>query len=416
MENKIIMMENFLKSSWGIPMANRKRNKSDGIFCNSTNNDMQSEYVKNYIELCQAMNAIITTQQVELKYMSSQDYNDYIELLGKARSAASGTVLSLNTKLGDMSGITIELLDSLESLFENAMKLAQELQKETPTILVEEAKKDLKLNINTCISKLVMLVNYLQGLVEGLDKCKNTFPQQEQQMKEISQKLKKISSYDGDKVKKLKSDINGMRDEISSLSAAIAGLGLADLTGLLLGVLALAGAGPAGLFAWIFVGAVIAVSTTYIVLDAKKIKDLNAQIKANLKEVSDYEADIVLVDQQALAFQEFSTKLTRLQNGMEFIISAWKGVIDDLNDMKTLMDTSIKNISKSEWEVIEENLNTAVNKNKDLKARVKQYDISDVKFTDAKMEVGMSQDEIKNTIDKAGKMTVDAYINKVLAS
>lgn len=90
-----------------------------------------------------------------------------------------------------------------------------------------------------------------------------------------------------------------------------------------MGIVAAVAAFPVGALTWLLLGPVIAVATTYIVLDAEKIKADKDLIDQDEKEITDLTADVSTLHILSKNFAAMSTQTVAIEDSLKAILAEW---------------------------------------------------------------------------------------------
>jgi hypothetical protein len=201
-----------------------------------------------------------------------------------------------------------------------------------------------------------------------------------------------------------------MNSEISSLTAAIVGLAIADAAALTLSVVAVAVAGPFGAVTWIFTGAAIAAATAYIVIDSLKIKSLQAEISQTQKAMDDYTADIAALQLTSNTFANLSKQASAVEANLQYILTVWQSLNEDLREMALEMKDADSKYSSEDWEAIKADFQVAINLWNSFIGQVRIYKISDISGNTCRLTPGMSQQEVDKAVKAGAKVSLINYL------
>ena len=233
------------------------------------------------------------------------------------------------------------------------------------------------------------------------------------QLTQLANLMTQDKEADSGKIKELEDLIDKADNEIDNLTAEIVGFGIVDAAAITLAIVAVAAAGPLGMVTWIFLGAAVAVATTYIAIDASKIKAIKKDIEAKEDEIGQYNAAITILVEQAKKYQEMSNCFKDIQDNLKDIVAEWEKISGGLGEMQNEIENASKDYDTSDWQSVKTDFENAQEKCEAVKGSIKNLDISSLQAAKAELHIGMSEQEVKTAIEEAGTIPVVDYISKL---
>lgn len=401
MRKNIVFMKDFVDFGWNMPIAN--------VYAmDSVKTNVQTDYVEKLIEINQFMIGILKSE-IPAIYPVPAHMCEYAEQLKIAQASALTWNSTINAHLLSVPKNCIENLNDLKDLFEKAICDVKSLQEDLTS---EYVKKQLTNKIGQSKNGIENMIEEVQTLINKLKSFHSDMPAQAKALEQIASLMSEDSKTDVKKVKDLQDAIQNMNDEIKSLTGAIVGLGIADGAAFVLSGLALL-AGPIGMLTWIFTGAAIAVATTVIVLNSIKISNLNETIHNKENEAGEYNTAIATLNEQANMYKDLANQILSLQESLSFMISEWRKIITGLDEIESEILTASNDYDKEDWESVGTDFEQAKQKCEAIIEPIKKLDISNLQGTDAKIEIGMTEEEIKRAMENAKTESIVDYIRKI---
>lgn len=208
-------------------------------------------------------------------------------------------------------------------------------------------------------------------------------------------------------IDKLQSDINAIQDEINSLNKDLIGYAIGLGGSVLLGVITL----PLGPVAWLFFGGAIAALSYAVDLTKKKIKDAENKIAGDEALKDQRKNDMVQLKQYEKSFQDLADEIKILKSSMETVFGAWDVLSDNVITALEDLNKAINATSTPDYELIVQDLDNTIKEWNNITSNAKDVTL-DMKFSNAKIEVGMSPDEVEAAIAKSDVVNIVDFYTK----
>lgn len=337
------------------------------------------------------------------------DYEAFITELTTAKSKAmyfSDSILANMEELpGQILGYNGIFSDAIAEALTDVNTLKTNPQNQT-------AKSDLVDTLTILSKKLGVFLSEVTDLYNRLSTYSTDLPVQAAELTELANTAAAGQNVDTAKLAVLNTDIQNLRDEISSLTAAIIALSITDGIALTLGAIAVIAAGPIGMVTWIFLGAAIAAATTFIAIDATKIKDDQDKITSDLTDTDAYTTDAATLQTCADTYTELSKSAVSVQENMKRIMDAWNEIISDINDTIGHIQNAESEIDQSVWTDIETELDSALSEWTELMADLTPLNVT-ISGNTAQLKVGMNSNDVGTAVQNATTMDFTDYLNSV---
>lgn len=366
------------------------------------------EYKNNVILVSQYVSGVMNSSLPVLQ-APVPDWQTYETAYLSAKSSAMEWVNTVLERLNTVPGNILSYNDTVQRLFNEAIADTDKLIKDPSD---KTARDFLLSEINTAIRKMTFFSNEITDVIRTLQSFKETLPQQAADLQTIADAAMQDQRADEKQIKALQQKIDAANDEIKSLTAAIVALGIADGVAVTLGVVAVAAAGPIGMVTWIFLGAAVAVASVYIAIDAAKIKALKAEIEQEQKTMSAFTADVAALANTANVFQQFADQAQAIEDNLQRIVDAWQAVNTELQAVESDLTDASEDYTAEQWQEVKEDLEHAQADWNTFTAGLGQLDIQVLGNT-AKLELGMSSEDVEAAVNSGETTDFITYINQV---
>jgi hypothetical protein len=421
---KVAFMKDYVNSNWtaasnqaakhygGLSLLPRpiRPEGTRRIFEAKSGGQLQSEYAKNLLAI---NNYIVSLASMNIPPMnpSPDHYGDYMKLFANVKASAVTWNNEINVQLLSAPKVTIRSLTTFQLLLDEIIDTAKKLQANPGSAYLNDT---ITSDIAYAKTGIAPIIKRIEDLEKSMDSFHNDMPEQVKQLKKIAELMLSDKGTDEAQVKKIQADIDDLNSQISSLTAAIVGLGIADAAAISIGAFALfAGAGPIGIAISVFAGIAVAVATTYIALDGIEIKNCKKKIEQDMKDLTQWDAVIIVLQEQSDLFTKLAEEMTALQDNLKLMIQCWKEIENGLNEAEKEILAGGQDYDKKDWESVEKDFQSAKEKTAEIIENVKSYAITNLEGTTAKLTVGMSADEVKAAIDAAETMPITDYIRQL---
>lgn len=403
MKKKIVFMQEFAQSKERLMGANVVSAAPVGVLT------PQEEYTKNVAEVNSYIAGILKSGIPSISPVPDH-YAEFSKEYMKAQSKAmlwndivGKSLLTLPT--------TVQIrLANLEKLFTEAVKCSEKLIK-TPTD--SYLKETLSQDIDDSIDGVDFLIELVKGLLISLTQYKDDLPEQAKILSNISKLALEDKGIDKTKVAELNKKITEMKNEVSSLTAAIVGLGIADGVAITLGVVALFI--PFGWVATIFLGVAAAVATTYIVLDSLKIKELNKAIKVTAETIGEYNTAVAQLQNLSEDFAKLALTATQVIDNVKYVLAQWNMIRNELEVMQTEIKEASSSYEAEDWASTKKDFEAAQAKSAELIKDVAVLKLDSMLGTTATLEAGMSPDGVAKSMAAGKQMPFVKYADTLRA-
>ena len=246
---------------------------------------------------------------------------------------------------------------TITQLLANAKTQAQTLQADPSNkTALDTLNTDLS-NVNSTFS---LVVTFITGALNAIKSFKDELPAIATNLQTIADDSTKAASADQAQIDKLNQDIDTLHAEIKSLTASIVALGIADGIALTLGTVATIAAFPEGALVWFVLGPVVAVATTYIVIDGLKIKTDNAAIKADEAQITGLTADVSTLHVLSKNFAAMSAQTVEIESNLQAILNEWQILQTDVNTAVNDIKTAVADAGSANFAAVGVELDGAI--------------------------------------------------------
>jgi hypothetical protein len=367
-----------------------------------------TQYQTNVLAVSQYVSGVMNSKLPTLLNPVT-DWDDYVTAYVAAKSAAMSWVDNVLEQLNTVPNTIIGYNTAVQGLFQNSIQLANRLIVDPGD---QSAKGFLLGNINLSISQMAYYESLVSGVMQRLQSFKDTVPQQASNLRAIADLATQDQRVDQDQINSLSQDISNANAEINSLTAAIVGLAIADGVAVILGVVAVAVAGPIGMVTWIFLGAAVAAATTFIVIDSIKINELKHLIEAKQASMDSYTADVAALVNTTTVFQQFADQAAAIEDNLQQILAAWNQINTELEKVQNDLNTASSDYTATQWQAVKDDFVAALNDWNTVIADVGKLNIV-VQANTAQLTLGMSSSDVQAAMAQGTTTDFMSYIKKV---
>lgn len=368
----------------------------------------QTSYKQNVVEVNTLMTSVLTSCLPTLN-QNPPDWNEFISAYEQANGEALNWVNSVMARLLDVPQEVLGYNAIISQVLQDAKVQAQTLiaQPSNPTALAM-----LNQDLNALTSQLALVTSFIAGAVAALQQSRDSLPDMAAQLQTIADRSTQDASADQAQIDQLNSDIAALKADIKSLTAAIVALGIADGVALTLGVAATIALWPAGALTWFVLGPIVAVATTYIALDAEKIKADQASIQAKLGQITGITADVATLHVLAGNFADLASQSEAVQTSLQAILAEWQTLESEVGMAVSDIRSALADASGSNFNAVLADLNDAIDEWNAAYAQAGSLQL-DLQVNDAQLEYGMSSAQVQTALAAGQTFGLIEYYNNV---
>lgn len=399
--------ERFVEMKRFMRLFNARLQQNDMLLHSTTvgSENFKESYTKNFLAVCQYV-AAVNKSGLPALVNPVPAWEEFSTLLVEAKAATLEWTNSVAVNLQSLPHSILRKNGEMTKLFDEAIQLCEKLIENPRSSRIEELHDtidDLLRNIESINSRLTDLLSLLEDYHDSL-------PVQAEKLQNLADKSLMAKEVDEKKVKELKLLVTKAKAEISSLSAAIAGMSVAIAASILISVVAVATAGPVGCLSFVFTGIVIGTSIAYIVMDAKKIEALKDQISQTQNSMDDYTADAAALQLLADGFNDLAKQAADMEGSVKFIVRAWEAMRNDLQVINSEVKHAQDLWAEQEWAAMKQDFEEAAILWKQFIEKAGLYDLDNVKACNCNLELGMSEEDVKAAVEKNGTIDLIDYL------
>lgn len=276
------------------------------------------------------------------------------------------------------------------------------------------AKNSLMTDLHLLSINFTQFSAMTQPLIDSLEGQATVFDQDAQTMQTIADQALQTVGTDQKKINDLNKMISDLQNDIKSRSAAIAGGVFVTIAGIVIGVVAIVLApatGGVSLALLVPAGLIIAGGVAIIALNAIAIQNDKTAIDQLNTQITNYGADILLLQSMASTLNGFASQVDTLKNALGAIVQPWQSAEDYfISTINTL--SSIENATSSDWQQINNELQDILVNWNSLMNNVSQLQMS-AQVSSAKLTVGMSENDVQQALNAAPKVDLIQYLTTV---
>jgi hypothetical protein len=368
--------------------------------------DPHATYIQNYVEVCNYVSAVNKTE-LPVLLKAPAHWDEYQKSLIDAKAASLKWVNEIAANLKELPE---ELMDSNEEVLNLFQKAIDHCNKLIVDPTDEYTRKKLKQDIDNSLEEIHDLSTKIERVIQRMSDFRDTLPLQAANLKHIADLAMQDEKVDLEKIAELEKKIDEINSEISSLTGAIVGLSIAMGAALIISIVAVAAAGPFGMLTWIFTGAAVAVAATFIAIDSIKLKALKKEVETLQNDMDDYTTDVATLQASAKAFQELADKAVAIDDNLKYILDIWTALENDLAQISKEIEVSGEKYNSDDWTGVKTGFENATVLWNQFQEEVKLCSLEDMCGNTAKLDIGMSSEEVKQQLDAGKNVELIEYL------
>jgi phage host-nuclease inhibitor protein Gam len=370
----------------------------------------QNTYKQNVITVNTMITSVLSSSLPTLQ-TNPPDWNDFVTAYVQANSDALGWVNNVMARLLQVPTDVQNYNSVITTILQDAQNQANALiQNPNNTIALAVLNMDLT-NLSVQINNVV---TFISGAVTSIQKFQNTLPNMATQLQTIATKSANDAKADQAQINQLLSDIQSLQNEISSLTAQIVGLAIADGIALTIGVVTTIALWPVGALVWFVMGPAVAVATYYIAMDGIQITADKNKIASDQSQITGLTADVATLNVLAQNYSQMATQATAIETNLQAILNEWLTLESDINaaivDIRTAMaDTNSKNFT-----AVANDLSDAVTEWNAAYTQAGALYL-DLNVNNAQLQIGMSSSQVQSKLATGSTVNILQYYNNLQA-
>ncbi len=368
----------------------------------------QNTYKQNVAAVNTLVTSVLASSLPTLN-QNPPDWQDFVNAYEKANSDALNWVNDVMARLLDVPDEVRGYNNIISQLLQNAKTQADTLVSNPSD---QSALDTLNQDLSSLSSQLNLITTFISGAVTSIRNFQDVLPDMATQLQSIATKSTQDAQADQQQIDKLNADIASLQSEIKSLTAAIIGLAIVDGVALTIGVVATIALWPVGAAVWFVLGPAIAVATTYIALDAEKIKADKAAIAADQQEITGLTADVSTLHILANNFAAMASQTEEIEANLQAVLQEWQNLESDVNAAITDIRTAISDAGSADYNAVVTDINNAITEWNETYAQAGDLHL-DLQVNNAKLEIGMSSDQVKSAMAQADTIGIIEYYNNI---
>ncbi|WP_439887246.1 hypothetical protein ACSX1C_17720 [Pseudomonas sp. MBLB4123] len=370
--------------------------------------EAQASYKQNVVEVNTLMTSVLTSSLPTLN-QNPPDWNEFISAYEQANGDALNWVNNVMARLLDVPQEVLGYNGVITQVLQDAKAQAQALieQPSNPTALAT-----LNQDLNALSSQLALVTSFIAGAISALQQSRDNLPDMARQLQSIADRSTQDANADQAQIDQLNADIAQLKADIKSLTAAIVALGIADGVAITLGVAATIALWPVGAAVWFVLGPAVAVASTYIALDAEKIKADQASIQAKLGQITGITADVATLHVLAGNFADLASQSEAIETSLQAILAEWQTLESDVNAAITDIRSALADAGGSNFDAVLNDLNQAIAEWNAAYAQAGSLQL-DLQVNNAQLEYGMNAAQVQAVLASGQNFGLIEYYNNV---
>lgn len=373
-----------------------------------SNADAQNAYLQNVIAVNTLMNSVLSSQ-LPTPSVKPPDWTDYCNAYEQANNDALYWVNTVMSRL-------LNVPDSVKGFNTIISALLTDAQSQSETLINAPDNNVALSMLNTDLTEiskeLALVTQFLTGAISALENFSGKLPDMASQLQTIAIDSAQDAQADQEQIDTLKNSIAQLQSDISSLTASIVALGIADAAAVTLGAVAAVAAWPVGTLTWLFLGPAVLVSSTYIALDSAKITADKAQISQDQEKITGLTASVATLQLLADNYAQMAAQTQVIEENMNTILAQWQILENDVNAAITDTQEAISDSSSAKFNEVNMDMSAAILEWNAAYSQACTLTIT-INVNNAQLEPGMSSDEVQTAMNGATTTDVISYFNNV---
>jgi chromosome segregation ATPase len=370
----------------------------------------QASYKENVVEVNTLMTSVLTSNLPTLN-QTPPDWQAFIAAYEQANGDALNWVNNVMARLLNVPQEVLSYNAVISQVLQDAKTQAQTLVSQPSN---QVALNVLNQDLNTLTGQLALVTSFITGAISSLQTSSDTLPDMATQLQTIATKSTQDANADQQQIDDLNAQITQLKADIKSLTAAIIGLGIADGVAITLGVTATIALWPVGAAVWFVLGPAVAVASTYIALDAEKIKADQASIQAKLGQITGVTADVATLHILANNFADLANQSETIQTSLQAILAEWQTLESEVNAAVTDIRTALSDVGGANFTAVLNDLDEAIDEWNSAYAQAGSLQL-DLQVNTAELEYGMSSSQVQASLASGQNIGLIQYYNNPTA-
>lgn len=368
----------------------------------------QTTYKQNVVAVNTVMTSVLTSSLPTLK-QSPPDWSDFVAAYEQANGDALNWVNNVMARLLNVPQEVLGYNTVISQVLQDAKTQAQSLVAQPSN---QVALAALNQDLNTLTSQLGLVTSFIVGAINALQQSSDSLPDMARQLQSIADKSTADANADQSQIDALNQKISQLKDDIKSLTAAIVALGIADGVALTLGIAATIAAWPFGAVVWFVLGPVVAVATTYIALDAVKIKADQDSIQTLLGQITGITQDVSTLHVLANNFADLANQSEAIESALQAVLAEWQTLENEVNAAVTDIRSAMSDTSSANFTAVLNDLTQAISEWNQAYAQAGSLQL-DMQVNNATLQYGMSSAQVQSTLASGQTTDLITYYNQI---
>ena len=366
-----------------------------------TLSDVQAAYKQSVIFVNTEATGVYSSQLGVLNTLPP-DWQDFVTAHQNAQADALDWINNVMARLLTVPASVQNYNGTISAALQDAKLQAQALIA-NPTNA--GAKSALISDLNLVKSQVSLVLAFVSSTLSSLQSYQNKVPDMAQQLQTIANKSSADAGADQKKIDDLNAAIDQLKSDIKSLTAAIVALSIADGIAITLRVVATIAAWPVGALTWLVLGPAVAVATTFIALDAVKIKNDKALIESKQNEITGITQDVAVLQGMAKQYGDFAAQTAEVQSNLENVLAEWQTLDNEVTSAVNDIQAAIADQQAPNYQ------------DQAIAAWTAAYNqagslIIDINVNNAQLSPGMSQQEVQTALAAGQTTDLVTYFNQ----
>jgi chromosome segregation ATPase len=368
----------------------------------------QQSYKEDVIAVNTLVNTVMSSKLPTLNTYPP-DWTDFVTAHTQAQTAALSWINQVLARLLEVPDDVQSYNSTIVGYLSDAVAQAQVLVGDPDN---QQALNALKADLTGVVRTLNLVTTFIAGAISSIKDFQNQMPGMAANLQAIATKSIADANADTTQINNLKSQIQQLNDDISSLTSAIIALSIADGIALVMGTVVTIALWPVGALAWLFLGPAVAAATTFIALDAEKIKSDKSQIEALQGQITGITADVSVLSVLSDNYKKMADDAGALDQSLQAILNEWQALESDVTGAVSDINTALDEADQKAFQQALDELRQAQGAWNDAYTQAGDLHL-DLQVNNAAIEPGMTSEQVQAAMAGGDTMGVIEYYNQV---
>lgn len=274
------------------------------------------------------------------------------------------------------------------------------------------AKVSLESDLKALPNQFTIVETFISGALSALKGFQDNLPTMAAELQQLSDLAIQDNNADSAKIQQLQADVQTLQADIDSLTKQLIALGIADGVAITLGVVSSIVLFPEGLLTWFALGPAVAVASTFIAIDAEKLKADKAAIDADQQQMDQLTASCSVLSTLSTTYGNLASQSQTIEQSLQAVLAEWQQLTDDVNAAIADIQAAITDEGDADYTAVLNDLTSAQSEWNAAYTEAGSL-VLDLNVNNAPLTIGMSSDEVSAALANGKTVDMITYFNQV---